>query len=245
MWGCLRQYSWCTPHPNWPLFQLFRLPECPRHDPPEYDAWNHCRTGSWTQPGLQDCSTAPRTGGNDCGVIPSQQMKHLILMGYFEMTHLSYSLAVILSLSHISWCQVITVPQDWGSHPQVEFCLKVILFSFEIRSEVLLLFTGEAMKSANCKGTKSQYNPPIHLHFYQKILDLKVLTKVQVLVNIIRNRIWSWWPHNRLVITGITMEPATWKNLFCNSKHKQNRKITMLIKWNFLGYRWKRNQPLR
>lgn len=73
----------------------------------------------------------------------------------------------------------------------MDFCLEVILLPFEIRSEVLLLFTGEAMKSADCKGTKSQYSPPIHLHFYQKILDLKVLTKVQVLVNIIRNRIRS------------------------------------------------------
>lgn len=160
-----------------------------------------------------------QNGANNCGIIPSQQMKHLMLRGYFEMTHLSYSLAVILSLSHISWCQVITGPQDWGSHPQVDFCLEVILLSFEIRSEVLLLFTGdEAMKSANCEETKSQYNPPI-----QKILDLKVLTKVQVLVNLIRNRIWSWWPHYRLTITGITMESATWKNLFCNPKHKQNR----------------------
>lgn len=104
-------------------------------------------------------------GSNNCGIMPSQQMKHLMLRGYFEMTHLSYSLAVILSLSHISWCQVITGPQDWGSHPQVDFCLEVILLPFEIRSEVLLLFTGEAMKSANCEGTKSQYNPPIHLHY--------------------------------------------------------------------------------
>lgn len=77
-------------------------------------------------------------------------MQHLVLRGYFETTHLSYSLAVILRLSHISGCQVITGPQDRGSHPQVDSCLEVILLPFEIRSaKVLLLFTGESMKSAN------------------------------------------------------------------------------------------------
>lgn len=53
----------------------------------------------------------------------------------------------------------------------MDFCLEVVVVPFEIRSEVLLLFTGEAMKSANCEGTKSQHNPPSHPHFYQKILE--------------------------------------------------------------------------
>lgn len=100
-----------------------------------------------------------QNGGRNCEIIPSQQMQHLlcvtVLRGFSEMTHLSYSLAVILSFSHISWCQVITGPQNCRSHSQVYSCREAILLPLEIGStEVLLQFTGETMKSANCEGTK-------------------------------------------------------------------------------------------
>lgn len=209
MWGCSHQCSWCTAHPNWPLFQPFQFPECPQPDPPECDAGSPCQTGSWTQPGQQDCSIAPRTAKwwhKLC------KLDHLSRCnaGYSEMTHLSYSLAVILSFSHISWCQVITGPQDWRSHSQVYSCRQATALPLEIGStKILLQFTGETMKSANCD--KNKYSQINHDYSDQEILCLTGLAKVQVLVNVIRNGIRSRRPHLKLAISAITMKPATWK----------------------------------
>lgn len=92
--------------------------------------------------------------GKNCGMNLSK-CQRLVLGGSVEKTHLSYSLAVILSFSHISRCQVITGPQDGRSHSQVYSCREAILLALEIGwTEVLLQFTGEAVKSANCEGTK-------------------------------------------------------------------------------------------
>lgn len=96
-----------------------------------------------------------QNGGRYCEIMPSQLMQHLVFWGYSEMTHLSYSLAVILGFSHISWCQVITGPQDRRSHSQVYSCPEAIPLPLQIGSPgVLLQFTRETMKSANCEETK-------------------------------------------------------------------------------------------
>lgn len=47
----------------------------------------------------------------------------------------------------------------------------------------------------------------------------KALTKVQVLVDIIRNRIWSWGPHLRQAVSDVTMELAPLKQRLCNPQY--------------------------
>lgn len=75
---------------------------------------------------------------------------------YYEVTltwiHLSYSLAVVLSLSHISCCQVITGPQHGRSHSQVYRCFRIILLPFE-RGIAEVCLTRESMESSNFEIT--------------------------------------------------------------------------------------------
>lgn len=72
-------------------------------------------------------------------------------------------------------------------------------------------------------GDKNKYSQINHYFSNQEILHLTVLAKIQVLVNVIRNRIRSWRPHLRLAISAITMKPAAWKKLFCNPEYKKKK----------------------
>lgn len=222
MWECSHQCSWCTPHPNWPQFQPFQLPECPQPDPLECDAGSPCQTGSWTQPGLQDCSIAPRTAkwwqklwnytisANATRIFwddppelqpgcYSELYPHQLMSGYNGPSGLKESLpGVLLPWSHsaCSWNRLYWSPAAvYGGDDEVR----------------------------QLWGDKNRYSQINHYYSNQEILHLTVLAKVQVLVNVIRNRIRSWRPHLRLAISAITMKPATWKKLFCNPEYKKKK----------------------
>lgn len=83
MWRCLPPCSWYIQYPDWPPDRPFLLPECLQPGPPQNDVESCCQTCSWTQPGLQGCSTAPRTerewivGG--CVGVKNMFLQHLTL----------------------------------------------------------------------------------------------------------------------------------------------------------------------
>lgn len=71
-------------------------------------------------------------------------------------SHLCYSLAVVLSCSHVSCCQVIAGPQDGGSHSKVHPCLRLLLLRVRRGFAEVMPFRREAVKPSDCGSTKKK-----------------------------------------------------------------------------------------
>lgn len=154
-------------------------------------------------------------------------------------SHLSDSLAVVPSRSHITCWQVIASPQDGRSHSQVYPSLWLLLLSVRWGFVGVQPFRRKAVKPSNCRnegGKKTliyqNNSTKPYLNIQQKIDECftakeNVLTKVKMLVNIIMNRVWSWRPHYRLAVSGITVEFATWKQRLCDPEYTiQTKTVT-------------------
>lgn len=66
-----------------------------------------------------------------------------------------------------------------------------------------------------------------------------VITKVQVLVNIIVNRVRSRRPHDRMAVSDVALELAAWKQRLCNPSYTKQTNNHSLNVYNICSSRFK------
>lgn len=165
-----------------------------------------------------------QNGGRNCEIIPSQQMQHLCVMRIFwddppELQPGCYSELFPHQLM-----------SGYNGPSQLQESLPGVFlpWSHTASSWNRLYWSPAAVYGGDDEvrqlwGDKNKYSQINRYYSDQEILHLTVLAKVQVLVNVIRNRIRRWRPHLRLALSVITMKPATWKKLFCHPENKKDK----------------------